>query len=264
MEPELDRPNPAAPPKAAGVAGAGRPAPSWLLALAGGLVAGLAASFAAEATHGHFRVVHVNPPNWDKMGSYDKQDYIVAEHRTKTPPAEAKNAAVAYGLLGGLLGVGLGLAGGLARRSVGAGLLAAAVGLVFGVGAGAGMSAVAIPRFYQFLTPENGVVVALLTHLAVFAAVGAAAGLAFGLGAGGRGSAVRGLLGGLVGGALGTVAFEVIFAVGMPLMRLEHPIPPERVPRLLIHLAVALLAAGGAALAVRPPRPAEAPAAEIG
>jgi hypothetical protein len=223
----------------------------WLWALTAGLVAGLASWLGGEAAYGYFKPVIRRPANWEEMSPFDRTSVISDLTREARPSVEAKNAAVAYGMLGAALGGTLGLVGGLARRSNRAALAAALVGIVAGASAGAGMSAVLTRVFYRLLDPESGMMLPFLTHAGIWMSVGAAGGLAFGMGLGGRRSIVRALLGGLLGAALGTMMFEVINAVAFPLVRVFEPVPGERLPRLLALLGVAGFAALGAAVGVR-------------
>src|SRR5262245_15933429 len=84
----------------------------WLWALAAGLLAGLVSWCVGEADYGLFKPDIVLPPNAEQMNSYQRSAYIALEYNRKTPPAERKNTALAYGILGACLGGALGLAGG--------------------------------------------------------------------------------------------------------------------------------------------------------
>jgi hypothetical protein len=235
----------------------------WFWALAGGLIAGLAAWQGAEWNYHRFLPQTVRPPNWNKMNIYERADYTSNELLRKVPPAETKNTALANSILGAALGFALGLAGGLARRSPRAGLLAASAGGLLAAVAGAGVSALTVPLFYKYVDPETGPLVPLLTHLAMFTVLGGVAGLALGLGLGSAGSAGRCVMGGMLGGAIGSFLFEVIIAFVYPLMRLQEPIPTEATPRFLIYLCVAtftaLCVAVTCPLPNRPPSPQPSP-----
>ena len=95
-----------------------------------------------------------------------------------------RSAAVSYGGLGMILGLTLGVAGGLARRSPGAAIAAGIVGMVVGGAAGAGMTTVLLPIYHatRAAFPDadqnNDLALALETHGGIWLAVGAAAGLA--------------------------------------------------------------------------------------
>lgn len=238
----------------------------WPWALVGGLLAGLASWLGGETVHGYFEVEFVKPANWTEINPYERSSVQNRQILMKRPAAEAKNAAMAYGMLGAALGAALGLAGGLARRDVRAALIAGGVGLLAGSAAGAGLSAaMVIGIFYPNLNPETGLLMPLIVHGAVWASIGIAAGLAFGLGQGDRRLVGRAMVGGLVGAVAGTIAFELISATAFALERVEAPIPSDRLARLAAHLCVAVFTALGAAYGLRERRPTKerAPAPEI-
>jgi hypothetical protein len=240
------------------------PRPLWLWALAAGLAAGLAAAVGGEAAHGRFQPVIKYPANWDQISAFDKPDIVSALMRKETPGAEAKNTAVAYGLLGATLGGALGLAGGLARRSGRAALTATLVGALTGAATGAALSVATTPVFFQRLDPESGMTLGLLIHAGIWVPIGAAAGLAFGVGLGGPRSIALALLGGLAGAVLGTFAYELVNALAFPNARLDRPVPDDWQSRILAVFSVAVFTALGAALGLgerrrkveSPPRPA--------
>jgi hypothetical protein len=261
-------PSPMAAQTAPGALSAGGTSPShlWLWALSAALLAGLVTCLGGEAAYDWFKPIFPLPANWAKLGPYEKPDVLSALLRKARPGAEAKNSALAYGLLGATLAGGLGLAGGLARRSIPAALAAALVGLVGGAATGAGLSVPVTHAFYKHLDPESGLMLALLIRGGIWAPIGAVAGLAFGLGLGGPRTIARALIGGLAGGILGTMAFEIANAFAFPLSRLNAPIPDERFPRLLAILCVAVSTALAVAVGVRererkrkPPRLPELP-----
>jgi hypothetical protein len=233
-----------------------------LWALAGGLVAGLASWFGGEAAYGIFEPVVTRSPDWDRVSPQERGALAAKQRRINKPAAETKNAALAYGMLGAAVGMTLGLAGGLARSSARAGLLAGLVGAPAGVLGAAVMSALMTPVFFRLLDPDSPPPLAapLFTHLGIWAAVGVAGGLALGLGLGDRGSIARSAVGGLAGVLLGTFLIEVVIALVFPSMRVYEPIPEERVPRLIVHLGVAVATALGAALALREARTSTASA----
>ena len=79
--------------------------------------------------------------------------------RREVAVTDAKNAGLAFALLGAALGAAMGVAGGLVRRSVRAGTRAAALGLVAGTAAGAGMSLALLPLYnaYMARNPDEAV-----------------------------------------------------------------------------------------------------------
>jgi len=215
----------------------------WLWALAGGLLAGLISWGCGESTYNLFRPVFVQPPNWAKMGGYERADYRIADEVRQKSSLGLKNAALVFGVLGATLGGALGLAGGLVRRSLSGGAVAAAVGAATGAIAAAVASAGAVPVFYRFVDPEMGLITPMVTHMVIFGAIGAAGGMSLGLGLGGRTNVLKGLFGGLLGGILGALVYDVVASILFAEMRVYDPIPKEaaeRLPRLLMHLDAAL------------------------
>ena len=246
--PEMNDPSPrdggpASVPTDASDREASHPPHFWLWAVAGGLLAGLISWGCGEYTYNTFRPVFVQPPNWGKMNGYERADYRSADEGRQKPSLGRKNAVLVFGVLGAALGGFLGLAGGLARRSPPGGAVAGAVGAVTGALAAAGASVGAIPVFYRFVDPEMGLIAPTITHIAIFGAIGAAGGMSLGLGLGGRANVLKGLFGGLLGGILGALVYDVIVSIVFAEMRVYDPIPKEaaeRLPRLLMHLGVAL------------------------
>src|SRR5205814_1911460 len=120
-------------------------------------------------------------------------------------------AALAYGGLGMVLGLALGAAGGLVRRSAIAAIAAGVAGLVLGGAAGAGATLTLLPSYHaaRAAAPDeevtNDLTLALRTHGGIWIAIGAATGLALGLGLGGGARIARATFGGILGAALAAV-----------------------------------------------------------
>jgi hypothetical protein len=241
--------------------GAGpRRAPSWLLALACGLLAGAAAASGGERGYRAYKPMVVLPPNYKQMNTYERQAYMGEQVDRLRPPAELKNTALAYGLLGSLLAAAMGLAGGLARGSIRVALATAAGGAVAGAGTGGGLAAVLTPVFFRLLDPFAPLLAPVVVHGGIWCGIGVVGGLAFGLAyAGPSTTALRAGLGGLLGALVATVVFELVNAFAFPMVIVAEPVPPERTLRLLAHFAVAVAASLGAALVV-PARVRKTPA----
>ena len=182
--------------------------------------------------------------------------------------ADTQNAALAFGLLGAILGLGLGITGGLVsgairiRRGAIAGLIGLAVGGALGVGA----SLAFVPVFNQarMANPLSlDLTIPMLVHAGIWAAIGAGGGLAFGIGFGGEKRQIaRAAIGGLVGGVLGAAAYEMIGATAFPLADTPRPLSLTWGTRLLARLLVTtLVAVGASALVTLEParRPAPGP-----
>jgi hypothetical protein len=225
------------------VVGAGS-AKRWTVTLLAGVVAGLVAWLGGEAC-----LNRIKPP---RHAVNSKGLVLNLTDRREVAVADAKNASLAFAFLGASLGAGLGVAGGLIRRSGRAATAAGLLGLVVGASAGAGISLALLPPYnsYKAQHPDEAardVILPLLVHAGIWSAVGASGGLAFGLGA------RRGLpwivLGGLAGAALGAIVYELIGAVAFPAAQTTQFVSATGPTRLFARLAVTILAAAGVALA---------------
>ena len=224
----------------------------WGLALAVALAAGFAAYLAGEANHGRF---HDTFSDLDKetLSNKARANVAIVKLRTKVM---AQRGAIYYGALGGLLGLGLGLAGGLARGSTGTAVAAGLIGLVLAGAAGAvaGLRTPAISeRLYAQLSEaemSSNVVNGLMLHAAIFLPIGLAAGLALGAACGGSERALCGLIGGLIGAALATALYEFVGLSFFHDAEPSLPLPGTAGMRLFALLAVAAGTALGAAFGV--------------
>jgi hypothetical protein len=177
---------------------------------------------------------------------------IEIQHRKQI--AGDRAAALAYGGLGMVLGLALGAAGGLARRSPVAAIAAGVTGLVLGGAASAGTTLTLLPSYHATRAAAsdedytNDLALALRTHGGIWIAVGAAAGLALGIGLGGVARVARALIGGMLGAGVGAVIYEFGGAMIFPVAQTFRPMAAEPVPRLLAHLIVGLCVAAGSLL----------------
>jgi hypothetical protein len=226
--------------------------PLWLMTLGSGLIAGSLAAFGGELTYHAFHKEPQYPASLSSLGGSERAvARAVARFNTKVA-VETTKATAAYGLLGMALGVVLGLVGGLAGRSRRVSLRGAVVGGLFGGLAGSGLSMALVPLFFQVSNSDiTALPMLLLTHAAIFAGVGAAGGAALGWEWGDRKVIVRCMIGGVVGALVATLAVEVINVAAFGIMRIFEPVPAKSMPRLLVHLCVALGTALGAVLAGR-------------
>lgn len=164
--------------------------------------------------------------------------------------AQQETAARAFGLLGGLTGLLLGLAGGLTSGSRRRALVAGGVGLIVGVLVSAGITWVAVPGFEGWrLASPGDLVPCLLLHGVCWLPIGAVGGLALGLGLGGRDRLLSGLVGGILGAFLATLVYEFLGAALFPMAGTGEPISTTPMSRLLGRLLVPVLTGLGAALA---------------
>jgi hypothetical protein len=166
-------------------------------------------------------------------------------------------AALTHGGLGLLLGLSLGAAGGLVRRSTRAAIAAGVVGLVLGGAAGAATTMLVVPSYHANradLSDEernSDLGLALRTHGAIDLAIGAAAGFALGLGLGGGAARVaRATFGGILGAGLAAVIYEFAGALLFPVAETFQPVAKYPEPRLMAHLTTAFWVSAGAFWAV--------------
>jgi hypothetical protein len=212
------------------------PAWVWLCVFVAALAAGSIAWGVGERMHNYY-----GPSQEASRARFD----FSALNREQGA-ADRKNAAIAFGTFGGLLGLLLGVCGGLTRRSASAALVAGLTGLLVGAIAGAMAGYTITPVFRRYYSDENpSLLLPLLVRSAVCAFVGLSAGLALGLGRRGPGGIPRGLLGGLIGSALGITAFELMIAFLFPMERNDKLIPTSMIMRLLFYVCVAIVAGAG-------------------
>ena len=194
----------------------------WVFAIAAGLVAGAASVLIGErimnAYQGDlFPAIQAHPSPEDMRRSRDARIY---------------SATVTFATIGGLLGLALGTAGGLAQRSTFATGRAAIFGLIVGSIAVGSLAFCLVSIFFKSYDPQSGdLVLPLLTHGAIWSTVGAVGGLAFGLGLGGRGRWKATLVGGLTGAAAATVIYEIVGALVFATSKTDLPLSTSSTAR---------------------------------
>lgn len=223
---------------------------TWLVVVATALLAGALSWLVGEAAYDYFQ------PSEEAA----RQQYDFSALNREMAVAGGRNGAVAFGALGGLLGLAMGLVGGLARRSAHGALGAGLAGLVLGVAAGALPAFVLVPWHVQNRNNDPAslnLLTPLLVHIGLWCLLGLTAGLAYGLGRYGleRTALLKAALGGLIGAVVGAVVYEMIGAVAFPLSRTNEPISVTAATRLLARLCVAGFVAAGVLFALRPAEP---------
>lgn len=215
------------------------------LALAAGLVAGVASYVIGESTFEHFKAASVTS---------DFRGVSISMPSVETQAmADIQNAILTYAAMATALALALGVAGGLARHSARAGLIGAAVGIVLGLLAAVGLSYGVLPPFLRTTTKANtdDLLLPLLVLGSIWGAIGAAGGLAFGVGLGGKDRILRATFGGLVGGLLGCFLFELVGAAVFPLDGATEPLSKSPASRLVARFSVTLLVALCTVIAVQ-------------
>jgi len=208
----------------------------WWLAL-GGLVAGLVAFGVGELVYELIPAKKVEIPTMGQI--------VIAANVETSNVATVRNGALTFGVLGVCLGGFLGIAGGLARRSTSAAVVAGLAGSSLGLVLAAAASFALLPFFLKTLSaqPDNELILSLIMHGSIWGLTGAAAGLAFSVGLGERKLLGRALAAGFVGAVLGTIAFELIGGGLFPFANTGQPIsttwPTRLMARLLVTVATA-------------------------
>lgn len=250
MEPAPSDPTPPADSSAdsscATTAGCGRPC-LWIKVISAGILAGLVAGAVGELCVSAFE-----PP---RHAVNSRGIVLRVTDRREEAATDAKNAGLAFTILGAAVGAAMGAAGGLVGGTCRSTVRAAVLGLVLGAIGSAGASAVLLPAFNSFKlrnpdAASSGLMIPLLIHAGICATAGAAAGLAFGRGLGIRGVPGQLIIAGLVGAALGASASDLIGALLYPAADTTRFIPENQQIRVLANLAVAFFVAIGLALAV--------------
>jgi hypothetical protein len=220
----------------------------WSVALAG-LLAGLAAFGVGEIV---FDLIPTDKEQVNTLGTLS----MVPTAKT-TSKAGTRNGALTFGLLGVCLAGSLGMAGGLARRSVSAMLAAGLLGAILGLAAGAGVSFAVLPLFFRLepVYADYDLILSMIMHASIWGVTGAAAGLAFAAGLADRRLYGRAVLAGLVGAVIGAFAFELIGVVVVPLGSTGQPISTTWPSRLMARLLVTLATAAFVVLLLPHPRP---------
>jgi hypothetical protein len=222
-----------------------RPLRPLIAIAAAGLLAGFGAFGLGELAYGRFSPELVA----QTLGG----NQVMRPTLETKAASDARNAAVAFGSLGGLLGLFLGLAGGLERRSIGSAARAGFVGLVLGATAGAVLPLLAVVLYYRILAERTGdnLLISVGLHATLWGTLGAVAGLAFGIGRGRPSRTLRLVIGGLAGAVVGTIVYDAIGAVAAPLAGTADAISATWSTRLLARLLVAIGAAVAIDLTIR-------------
>jgi len=214
----------------------------WGLVLAAGIAAGVCSWLATEGVMRAY-LLSLLPP---------MKPIPTAEDARQDVRARVLIGTVVFGMMGGLIGMAFGLAGGGWRRSVRAAGMAGAVGLLAGSVAVAGVAWVVLPFVYTRLDPQShDLGTPLLYHEILWSIAGAVGGGAFGLGAGGRRLWVRTAFGGWVGAALAIVVYELVGALAFPTHQTQAPVADSPETRAMAWVLVALGAAVGMVMAAK-------------
>jgi hypothetical protein len=212
---------------------------------AAGLLAGLIAFGLGELIYGRFAP--------ELVGQSVGGNQVMRPTLETKAASDARNSATAFGMLGGVIGLFLGLAGGLERRSTGSAAKAGCVGLVLGATVGAVLPLVLVVPYLRMLNRRTAddLLLSLGLHAMLWGPLGAVGGLAFGIGRGRSGQTLRLIVGGLMGAIVGTIAYDAIGGAITPLAGTADAISTTWPTRLLARLLVAISAAMAIDLTIR-------------
>jgi hypothetical protein len=226
----------------------------WVIALVAGFAAGFGAWGLSEPLHELFR-----PQLFEVRVALTT---FIQPTAPSTNRADLKNAILVFTVLGGVSGLVMGVAGGLAVRSLARGLTVGLVGLVAGAAVGALASWALLPLFYRRVVPDpNDLLLPMSLHAGVWMAIGATVSAAFALGMGLRKGAVKAAIGGCVGALIATLIYHGLGEVFYPDSASTLLVATSTWVRLLAALLITVLSACGAARGSIGPTSSEASAA---
>jgi hypothetical protein len=209
------------------------------LALSAGVLAAICSSFAGELI--------LNRYQSDLVPTIQAQPSAGAILRLNA--ARLYSATFTFATMGGFLGVALGLAGGLTRRSLIGSTTAAIAGLVLGAAVAALVARFLVSSFLSRYDPQSGdLLLPLLTQGAIWSSIGASAGLAFGIGFGGQRRWQGTLLGGLLGAAAAAIVYQLAGALVFATSHTDQPLATSSAARALAQFLAAIFSAAGAGL----------------
>jgi hypothetical protein len=213
---------------------------SWAILLLAGLVAGPVAWGAGELAHGFFR-----PRTYrvEIMGMVSMQP-----SRESQKSADIANSTVASAILGAVTALMMGLAGGLAVRNPGRGLMVGLVAQAAGAMAGAAAAYALMPIFYWQLVPDsNDLLTPILIHGGVWTAIGVVGGMAFVAGRDSWRQFPVAAVFACVGAFLASILFHVTTGILFPHSSSAEPVGRSALVRLLATSLVTVLVAIGVA-----------------
>ncbi|RUL88134.1 hypothetical protein [Tautonia sociabilis] len=182
------------------------------------------------------------PPQQSNLVVMGQVTQTVATTAEAIQEADRLTAIRSLAAFGALVGLALGAAGGVFRRSRRAAVKAGALGMLLGGGLGAVSPLGALPLLEAIRTPGTQDLLPSLTmHLALWIPSGLAAGLAFGVGKGeSKGGLIASAGAGACGAALGAVAFQLLGTLAFPMAGVEKVLAATPISRLFGRLIVAL------------------------
>jgi MFS family permease len=216
-------------------------------ALVVGVLIAVAGAWIASTLADRFRILETVEQGAKRKGEFQGTILVIGN--------AARNAAVAYGLLGGMVALSLALTASClpqrfsSTRMLTAGLTGVVLGGLFGAS-----SSYALTPYYLNRLGTADVTMSMLIHMAIWSSVGLTAGVAFGMVFGTRRVLAGSSIGGMMGGALAALIFDVCGAF-FPLARTERPLPEEPGTRLAAAVLVSVFVVIGTVIvALQEPR----------
>jgi hypothetical protein len=221
----------------------------WVFSILAGVLAGISGWGAGEAAEPNF------PASLNQFSHPNDltQQRSLNLLRNLKLQMQKKKGAIAYGLLAGLAGVYLAVAGGLARRSFSDTPKAAIIALIVGAGLAVALAYWLVPWYFRWIDlaleadvnndPARGFII----HLGIWISAAVAAGLGLGLASGEGEKVLPGIIGGLLGVALAAIIYESIGYAVFLSEDAASPVPGTSLTRLIAHMLVGVLVAVGAA-----------------
>jgi hypothetical protein len=158
-----------------------------------------------------------------------------------------RNAVVSFGVSGAIFGLGMGLVGGIIRRSPVKAVKGAATGLLVGGAAGWSVSRLLVPVYYKNLISDD-LTYPLMVHCGTWGAIGAAAGFAFAVGMVGWSGAARAMAAGTLAAVVAAITCEFAGGIVFPLAATDHPVAATPASRLVAPVVVAAFITAGMVL----------------
>ena len=220
----------------------------WMtITVAAGLAAGVASWAVGEASYGAFKT----PLSPVQVGPI----VMMQETLPFTKISDAKNATLAFAVMGGVLGLFLGAAGGVVRRAPSRSAFAGLAGLVLGGLSGTLSSWPLLALYYRQHVPDpNDLLFPLMVLGGIWSITGAAGGLAFGLGSGRPRHLFNAASGAFLGVLLATILYGVIGVIIFPDSNPTDPLAKSGALRFLARVLVSVSGAMGAAVGSWDPR----------
>jgi len=213
----------------------------WAIALAAGVAAGVLAWVGGELAYGTFK-----PQLFPQVLALGQT--VMAPTPASLKAADIKNATLAFAILGGVTGLVMGFAGGLAGRSLSRGVIVGLGAQALGVLVGALASLAFVPFFHRELVPDtNDLLSPIVIDSGIWAAIGAVGGLAFAIGMRCGRHLLRAIGAASLGAILAAVVFHLVSGGLFPDSGSTEPVATSSFVRLLAMLLVTVLVAAGAA-----------------